>query len=304
MPQCRARPFLKWAGGKTQLLDAFTERIPPELGDGKITRFVEPFVGGGAVYFHFSGLFPFEECHIFDANEELVLAYTVVQRDVDGLIDALSALAGEYLDGDEGERKALYYAVREEFNRGRAGMNFRRYSRAWVPRAAQLLFLNRTCFNGLFRVNSKGGFNVPFGTYANPTILYPEVLRADAERLQNTRIHLGDFSRAGRYVGAGTFVYFDPPYRPLSRTASFTQYSRNAFGDAEQRRLAAFFARCDSRGAKLMLSNSDPRNIDPADNFFDEIYAGFRIERVPARRMINSDAGGRGEINEIIVRNY
>lgn len=304
MPGTCARPFLKWAGGKTQLLDEFTKRIPTELMNGEISRFVEPFIGGGAVFFHFNSLFPFEECHIFDINEELILAYTVVKRDVDDLIEYLDGLAGEYRSLDDEGRKNYFYAVRNEFNRTKTEINIKRYGRAWVQRAGQLIFLNKTCYNGLFRVNSQNRYNVPFGRYKNPKIVYPEILKADAEILQNTIIHLGDFEKAGRYIGRSTFVYFDPPYRPLSATASFTQYSRDGFDDDGQRRLAAFFARCDKKGAALMLSNSDPGNIDPDDDFFDALYADFAIERVPAKRMINSNASRRGEITEIIVTNY
>ncbi|MBP7411872.1 MAG: Dam family site-specific DNA-(adenine-N6)-methyltransferase, partial [Methanoculleus sp.] len=174
----------------------------------------------------------------------------------------------------------------------------------WIERAGQFIFLNRTCFNGLYRVNSRGGFNVPFGRYQNPTILHEDVLRADAELLRNTTVHLGDFTQSEPHISEGTFVYFDPPYRPLNRTSSFTQYAKGGFTDEEQRRLAAYYARCNARGARLMLSNSDPKNVDPDDEFFDDLYAGYHIDRVPARRMINCDGTGRGEICEIIVTNY
>jgi len=304
MAKADARPFLKWAGGKTQLLDAFTGRIPEGLADGEISTFVEPFVGGGAVFFHFNTLFPFEKCHIFDVNEELVLAYTVVKRDVDALIEDLSALTGEFLAHDDEGRRDYFYALRTEFNRTKQDITFKRYGKAWISRAARLIFLNRTCYNGLFRVNSRGAFNAPFGRYKNPRIVYPEVLRACAAALENTEIHHGDFERSLRYIDKKSFVYFDPPYRPLSATASFTGYAKGGFDDAGQQRLAAFYARCDRRGAKAMLSNSDPKNIDPDDDFFDRLYAKFTIERVPARRMINSDARGRGEITEIVVTNY
>jgi DNA adenine methylase len=295
----RARPFLKWAGGKTQLLEALSRRIPRELADGGISTFVEPFLGGGAVFFHFNSRFSFEKCQLFDVNDELVLAYRVVKRDTGDLIECLATLEKDYLARDEEGRKALFYAVRDEFNRARPRINFKRYSRAWVPRACQLVFLNRTCYNGLFRVNSRGGFNVPFGRYRRPKVLDADLLRADAELLENATIHCGDFANSSRYIGKDSFVYFDPPYRPLSPTAAFTQYSAGGFGDREQRRLASFFAKCDAKGARLMLSNSDP-----SDGFFDELYAAYHIDRVPARRAINSDATRRGEISEIIVTNY
>ena len=299
-----ARPFLKWAGGKAQLLDAFTRRVPRGLHEGTLPIFVEPFVGGGAVYFHFNSIFRFKECHIFDINEELVLAYSVVKNDVRGLIDYLAGISDGYLSKSDAGRKDFYYAMRDTFNRTKGAVNFRQYSEDWIERAGQFIFLNRTCFNGLYRVNSRGGFNVPFGRYQNPTILHEDVLRADAELLRNTTIHLGDFMQSEPYISEETFVYFDPPYRPLNRTSSFTQYAKGGFTDEEQRRLAAYYARCNARGARLMLSNSDPKNVDPDDEFFDDLYAGYHIDRVPARRMINCDGTGRGEICEIIVTNY
>lgn len=304
MIEANAKPFLKWAGGKTQLLDEFTIRIPKELKNGEISTFVEPFVGGGAVFFHFNSVFSFKECHIFDINEELILAYSVVKRNVEDLIEYLCDLTEEFLSKDDEGRKEYFYSIRDEFNQTKSSINFKNYGKAWIPRAGQLIFLNKTCFNGLFRVNSQGEFNVPFGRYKNPKIVNPEVLRADAKILQNTKIHLGDFAKASQYINKNSFVYFDPPYRPLSNTASFTQYSKDGFDDVEQQRLADFFAKCDAKRAKLMLSNSDPKNINPNDNFFDTLYGKFNIQRVPARRMINSDASKRGEINEIIVTNY
>lgn len=299
-----ARPFLKWAGGKAQLLDAFTRRVPQGLHEGTLPIFVEPFMGGGAVYFHFNSIFRFKECHIFDINEELVLAYSVVKNDVRGLIDYLAGISDGYLSKSDAGRKDFYYAMRDTFNRTKGAVNFRQYSEDWIERAGQFIFLNRTCFNGLYRVNSRGGFNVPFGRYQNPTILHEDVLRADAELLRNTTIHLGDFMQSEPYISEETFVYFDPPYRPLNRTSSFTQYAKEGFTDEEQRRLAAYYARCNARGARLMLSNSDPKNVDPDDEFFDDLYARYHIDRVPARRMINCDGTGRGEIYEIIVTNY
>ncbi|MDD2473213.1 MULTISPECIES: DNA adenine methylase [unclassified Methanoculleus] len=298
------RPFLKWAGGKTQLLDAFTGRVPGELKTGALPVFVEPFLGGGAVYFHFNSIFRFRECHLFDINEELVLAYNVVKNDVSGLIRYLSEISNEFLSENDAGRKEYYYRMREAFNRARGETDFRRYDSGWIERAGQFIFLNRTCFNGLYRVNSRGGFNVPFGRYRNPKILRADLLRADSAALRNTTVHLGDFTQSEPYVSEDAFVYFDPPYRPLNRTSSFTQYSKTGFTDEDQKRLAAFYARCDARGARLMLSNSDPKNSEPGDGFFDELYADYHIDRIPAKRMINCDGRKRGEICEIIVTNY
>ncbi|MCE5338979.1 MAG: DNA adenine methylase [Methanomicrobiaceae archaeon] len=299
-----ARPFLKWAGGKAQLLDAFTRRVPQGLNEGTLPVFVEPFIGGGAVYFKFNSIFRFKECHIFDINEELVLAYSVVKNDVRGLIDYLGDVSDDFLSRNDSGRKDYYYTMRDAFNRAKGAINFTQYGEEWIERAGQLIFLNRTCFNGLYRVNSRDGFNVPFGRYRNPRILHEGVLRADSVALRNTTVHLGDFTLAEPYISKDTFVYFDPPYRPLNQTSSFTQYSKDRFTDEEQGRLAAFYAKCDARGASLMLSNSDPKNIDPDDEFFDDLYAGYHIDRVPARRTINCDGTKRGKIHEIIVTNY
>lgn len=299
-----ARPFLKWAGGKAQLLDVFTRRVPQGLNEGTLPVFVEPFIGGGAVYFKFNSIFRFKECHIFDINEELVLAYSVVKNDVRGLIDYLGDVSDDFLSRNDSGRKDYYYTMRDAFNRAKGAINFTQYGEEWIERAGQLIFLNRTCFNGLYRVNSRDEFNVPFGRYRNPRILHEGVLRADSVALRNTTVHLGDFTLAEPYISKDTFVYFDPPYRPLNQTSSFTQYSKDRFTDEEQRRLAAFYAQCDARGASLMLSNSDPKNIDPGDEFFDDLYAGYHIDRVPARRTINCDGTKRGKIHEIIVTNY
>jgi DNA adenine methylase len=299
-----ARPFLKWAGGKAQLLDVFTRRVPQGLNEGTLPVFVEPFIGGGAVYFKFNSIFRFKECHIFDINEELVLAYSVVKNDVRGLIDYLGDVSDDFLSRNDSGRKDYYYTMRDTFNRAKGAINFTQYGEEWIERAGQLIFLNRTCFNGLYRVNSRDEFNVPFGRYRNPRILHEGVLRADSVALRNTTVHLGDFTLAEPYISKDTFVYFDPPYRPLNQTSSFTQYSKDRFTDEEQERLAAFYAQCDARGASLMLSNSDPKNIDPDDEFFDDLYAGYNIDRVPARRTINCDGTKRGKIHEIIVTNY
>lgn len=304
MVKSSAKPFLKWAGGKTQLLEEFTKRIPPELKEGKLPVFVEPFVGGGAVFFCFNSMFNFKECHIYDINEELILAYTVVKNKVEDLIDHIDSISKEYFSKDESGKKGYFYQIRDEFNHAKPSINFYKYEKKWIERASQLIFLNKTCFNGLYRVNFQGEFNVPFGRYKNPKILNADPLRVDSQVLQNTTIHLGDFADSYSKISNKSFVYFDPPYRPLNETSSFTQYSKGGFDDSEQRRLAEFFVRCDRKQAKLLLSNSDPKNINPNDDFFDILYSDYHIDRVPAKRVINCDGTKRGEIQEIIVTNY
>ncbi|MDI6876973.1 MAG: DNA adenine methylase [Methanomicrobiales archaeon] len=299
-----ARPFLKWAGGKTQLLNELTRRLPGELTEGEITKYVEPFVGGGAFFFYLNQRFSFEQCYICDINEELVLSYRVIQRSVNRLISELKTLESDYLSRSEKERESLYYEIRDAFNRKRSEIDFETYSSEWIERAAQIIFLNRTCYNGLFRVNRRGEFNVPFGRYKNPEILNEDNLKGVSELLKTTQILLGDFTRCRKYVDDRTFVYFDPPYRPLNPTSSFTSYSKNGFREEDQVRLAKFFRELDEKGAKIMLSNSDPKNENLDDSFFDDLFSDYYIERVPAKRMINCNGARRGDINELIITNY
>ncbi len=300
-----AKPFLKWAGGKTQLLGQLREHYPPGLGTGAITRYVEPFVGGGAVFLDVMQGSAIQEAHLFDINPELIVAYTAVQRDPQGLIDLLAAYRDRYAALDEAEREEYFYARRGHYNAQRATIDFTVFSPAWVERAADLIFLNKTCYNGLFRVNSSGHFNVPFGRYVRPEIFDPGNILAVSGLLQRASLHIGPFEACFDLVDERTFVYFDPPYRPISRTSSFNSYAADRFGDDEQRRLAAFFRRLHTeKGARLMLSNSDPKNVDPNDSFFDDLYAGFTVRRVFASRLINSVVEGRGKITEILVSNY
>jgi DNA adenine methylase len=299
-----ARPFLKWAGGKTQLLNEFSKRLPIDLKKNKITKYVEPFVGGGAVFFYLNQRFSFDKCYICDVNEELILSYRVVQRSVKKLISELDDLQSDYLTKNERKREKFFYDVRDSFNQKLPEINFRKYSTDWVERAAQIIFLNRTCYNGLFRVNRKGEFNVPFGRYKNPEILIKDNLKDVAILLKTTRIILGDFTQCRKFVDKNTFVYLDPPYRPLNQTSSFTSYSKDGFLDKDQIRLAEFYKELDETGAKIMLSNSDPKNENPGDSFFDDLYSDYYIERVPAKRMISCNGQGRGNINELIITNY
>lgn len=299
-----ARPFLKWAGGKAQLLGEFEKRFPSGIDSGTITTYVEPFIGGGAVFFYLNQRVWFEKCVICDINEELILAYRVIKRSLPRLTRELSRLSKQYCQCSHTGKKELYYAVRDAFNEELPAINFRRYNERWIKRAAQIIFLNRTCYNGLFRVNQDGGFNVPPGKYTSPDIVNAENLAEVSAVLKNTRIIHGDFSACRKYVDENTFVYLDPPYRPLSHTSSFTSYSRQGFSDSEQMRLAKFFRVLDKKGAKVMLSNSDPRNGNPDDSFFEELYSGYSICRVPAKRMINCNGSRRGEISELIITNY
>lgn len=299
-----ARPFLKWAGGKRQLLAQIDAHLPEALKRGDLRRYVEPFVGSGAVFFYVVRTYPLAEYLLSDVNRELILAYRTIQRRVEPLIERLAELQGEYLPLEHAARKARYYRTRERFNAALGAIDFEAYQPAWIERAAQLIFLNRTCYNGLFRVNSKGEFNVPFGRYKRPKICDAENLRAVSRALQGVSLRFGDYDGVGERVDDETFVYFDPPYRPLTQTASFTTYSTHVFDDREQLRLAKFYRRLHRAGACLMLSNADPHNVDPEDDFFEEAYRGFHLERVTASRNINRDAAGRGPVTELLILNY
>ena len=302
-----AKPFIKWAGGKGQLLSQFQSHYPSGLVSGEITTYVEPFMGGAAVFFDVVQKFPgLRRAFLFDINPELVLTYNVVKRDLGGLLTILSRFEQDYLRLASVDRKVMFYEVREMYNSSRAAIDFDEYNSKWIRRAAQMIFLNKTCFNGLFRLNSKGGFNTPSGDYANPTICDRGALARASETLGIASIERSSFDAllSKEIDFADSFVYLDPPYRPLSRTASFTAYSAEAFGDAEQIRLRDVFASLSEQGASVMLSNSDPKVSDPDDQFFDNLYNGFHIHRVVANRMINSKAENRGPITEILVKNY
>jgi DNA adenine methylase len=300
-----AAPVLKWAGGKTQLLPIINENLPQELLDGKIDTFIEPFFGGGAVFFDLIKKYEFKKAVIIDVNRELVVLYKTIKNDVDSLVKSLASIQEEYLALDEDGRKSYYYAVRERFNEELEKFDFDNYSpKSWVARASQVMFLNRTCFNGLFRVNKKGFFNVPQGKYKNPLILNQPKLEATSRALSNVEIIRGDFEQAEKFVNDKAFIYYDPPYRPLNITSSFNSYADSGFNDDDQRRLGEFYKKMHGLGAKQILSNSDPKNTNSEDNFFDDIFKGFDIQRVAASRRINSNASKRGDITEILVRNY
>lgn len=286
-----AKPFLKWAGGKSQLLDEIEQRLPHGLSSGEINTYAEPFVGGGAVFFYIAQNYPsIKHFYLFDVNQDLVNCYNAIKTDVELVINDLKALESKFLAKKNSSRKDFYYQIRTEFNADRS--------------PAKLIFLNKTCYNGLYRVNGRDEFNVPFGDYKNPTICDEDNLRNVSGLLRNAEIICGDFTDSEKYINSFTFVYFDPPYRPLSNTAGFTSYSRDSFLERDQIRLAGFCSQIHNRRAKFLLSNSDPKNEDPADRFFEKHYKGFNIDTVKATRVINCKASGRGEINELIITNY
>jgi DNA adenine methylase len=227
-----------------------------------------------------------------------------VQQDVQKMIPILDNFNCVIHKRNKTKRREYFYDQRYNYNLQRSKINFEKYSENWIFRAAQAIFLNKTCYNGLFRVNSTGEFNTPAGDYENPKILDEANLLAVNRALQIAEIRKADFTEIINDLKNNSFVYLDPPYRPISKTSSFTSYSKNNFTDADQVKLSQIFSLLDKEGAKVMLSNSDPKNLNPSDNFFDDLYCDFNIYRIPARRIINSNSSKRGVINEIVVTNY
>lgn len=293
----KAKPFLKWAGGKNQLLEQIVNALPKDFTHTNYT-YVEPFVGGGAVLFWLLQNFPnIEKAVINDINTDLINAYKAIKNDVNRLIELLSEFENEYhaILSDDAKKKEYYYQKRTDFNS--------RTSDA-TTQSALLIFLNKTCFNGLYRVNRKNEFNVPIGSYKKPTICNSENLLRVSEILQNITILNEDFESTIKFASSNAFFYFDPPYKPLSNTSSFNSYSKDEFNDDEQVRLSAFCKNLDLLDCKWSLSNSDVSSHNPEDLFFDKIYGGFNISRVLARRNINANPNKRGKLTELLISNY
>ena len=295
-----ARPFLKWAGGKGQLLSQLDGHLPNELQRQSFT-YIEPFVGGGAMLFYMLRKFPnITHAVINDINPHLVTAFRVIKEKPDELIQRLSAIEKEYFShSDEESKKDYYLNVRNIFNEK---------SLDDIDRTKHLIFLNRTCFNGLYRVNAKGKFNVPFGRNLHPTICNADTILADSEVLNRADVTIlnGDFERTADEMCDGlNFFYFDPPYRPLNATSSFNSYAKEDFNDEEQIRLRNFCAQLNKYpNVKWMLSNADCSAKNPEDTFFEEIYADYHIHRVFASRAINANPERRGKLTELLIKNY
>lgn len=293
------KPIVKWAGGKSQILEEISSRYPKGFGQN-INKYAEPFVGGGAVLLDILAHYDLSEVYISDINAELINMYQKVKTDVDGVIEILQSYQSAYIPLDTEKRKKYYYARRDDYNE----LIRKGASKDSVLAAALFIFLNRTCFNGLYRVNRKGLFNVPMGSYKNPLICDEDNLRAVSSALQNVEIVCGDYRESRQFIDQDTFVYFDPPYRPLNKTSNFTSYTENSFDDVAQVELAEYVNELIKKGINVVVSNSDPKNTDPEDDFFDELYAKLDIERIFASRMINSNADARGKISELLICNY
>lgn len=291
------KPFLKWVGGKTQLLPEIRKFYP--FGQ-KITKYAEPFVGGGAVLFDVLNYTDLQEVYISDLNGDLINAYMVIRDDVDELLNILHQKQDEYLPLNLEKRKEHFYVQRDNFNQ----LKHIPSNNNRIMRAALMIYLNKTCFNGLYRVNRRGDYNVPMGAYKQPLICDEDNLRLLSQKLQNVRVQQADYKDVATFADENTFVYFDPPYRPLTKTSNFTSYTEAEFTDKEQLELAAFIKKLCERGCKVLASNSDPKNADENDDFFDDAYSGLNIHRVQASRMINSRGYSRGKISELLISNY
>ena len=292
------KPFIKWVGGKGQLLPEINKLYPIELGKN-INKYAEIFLGGGAVLFDILSKYKLDEVYISDKNLELINTYKSIRDNVDILIKSLKEMEEQYIPLNNEDRKIYYYEKREEYNSLKINSEVNN-----IEKAILFIFLNKTCFNGLYRVNKKGKFNVPMGAYKKPKICDEENLKNVSLTLRNVKIVYADYRESEKFIDDKTFVYIDPPYRPLNITSSFTSYTENDFSDKEQIELAEYINVLNKKGAKIVISNSDPKNNDIDDNFFDKLYKNYNINRVKATRMLNSNASLRGVINELLITNY
>lgn len=293
----KAKPFIKWVGGKNQLIEQLDLLLPADFDKWENVTYIEPFVGGGAMLFYMLQRYPnIKNAVINDINSDLITCYRTIRDTPEQLIDALKVIENAFLTLEkEEDRKSMFLSVRDHYNEKNLNP---------IENTALFFFLNRTCFNGLYRVNKKGLFNVPFGKYKNPKICDSETIRKDSELLQRVEILNGDFEDSFDCANGKTLFYFDPPYRPLSNTSSFNDYTKESFNDVAQVRLKEYCDIINKAGFHFMLSNSDGNSKNADDNFFDDLYKEYQIERVWASRSINSNPNKRGKLTEILVHNY
>lgn len=293
----KAKPFIKWVGGKGQLIEQLEALLPADFDEWDNVTYIEPFVGGGAMLFYMLQTHPnIKSAIINDINPDLTTCYKVVRDNPEELLKSLYDIQNEYhaLTSEE-IRKEFFLKKRDRFNTKQLDK---------IENTTLFFFLNRTCFNGLYRVNKSGLFNVPFGKYVTPTICDAATIMADSKLLQNVEILTGDFEETLKKAKGNTFFYFDPPYRPLSNTSSFNDYTKEAFNDIAQVRLKNFCDKIRNAGFSFMLSNSDSMSKNSKDRFFDDLYIDYSIERVWANRNVNANASKRGKLTEILVHNY
>ena len=292
-----AKPFIKWVGGKGQLIEQLEAKLPADFDNWDNATYIEPFIGGGAMLFYMLQQHPnIKRAVINDINPDLITCYRTVRDNVELLIPALRDIQAEYhaLSDMEAKRE-MFMAVRQSYNEKNLDP---------IENTVKFFFLNRTCFNGLYRVNKRGLYNVPWGKYIQPQICDEYTLRTDSELLKRVEILEGDFEDTISYAEGNTLFYFDPPYRPLSDTSSFNDYTKDAFNDDSQVRLKEFCDHINVDGHCFMLSNSDCKGKNEADNFFEVLYANYYIDRVMASRNVNANGAKRGKISELLIRNY
>jgi len=298
-----AKPFVKWVGGKSQLIPEITQRLPEYVKNGMPYIYVEPFTGSAALALHLlDSEHPPSAIILNDINTDLVNLYKVVKSNPHELLAYLKALQAQYDELEDKESKQpYYYAKREEFNTREADN---------IKHAGLFVFLNRAGFNGLYRVNSKNKFNVPIGSYKKPNFVFEDTILHASKALANVEIYNQSYEDTLSYLEQfnktklPAFFYFDPPYKPLSESSSFTSYSKDSFNDEDQEKLKSFCDLLDKKDYQWMLSNSDTTNLDNENSFFDTLYSNYKIERVQASRSINSKGSKRGKINELLIRNY
>lgn len=292
----RAKPFVKWVGGKTQLIPTIGKLASKAVRHLHEFTYVEPFVGGGAMLFWMLDNFDnIKKAVINDLNEDLIKTYKTIRDDTGNLIECLREIECEYKSlSSEDARKEFYLDRRCRFNTKQL---------TDIENSALFIFLNRTCFNGLFRVNSKGLFNVPFGRYTNPKICDEDTLWADRELLQKVEILCGDFDQTLSYADESTLFYMDPPYKPLCRTSSFNSYAKEEFDDSAQIRLKEFCDELTEKKGAWILSNSDVKSNDLENDFFDALYTSYHIERIWASRVLNANPKKRGKLTELLITN-
>lgn len=293
----KAKPFIKWVGGKGQLIEQLEQKLPADFDNWENATYIEPFVGGGAMLFYMLQQHPnIKRAVINDINSDLITCYRTVRDNVERLIPSLRDIQAEYYALPDMEAKReMFMTVRQRYNEKNLDP---------IENTTKFFFLNRTCFNGLYRVNKKGLFNVPCGKYLQPQICDEDTLRVDSELLKRVEILEGDFEKTLLYAQDNTLFYFDPPYRPLSDTSSFNDYTKEAFNDDSQVRLKEFCDQVVAEGHSFMLSNSDCKGKNEADNFFDVLYADYHIDRVMASRNVNANGAKRGKISELLVHSY
>ncbi len=297
----RLKPFIKWAGGKGRLLEQLDANLPQFLYTASDVCYVEPFVGGGAMLFHMLYKFPnISNVVINDINDELISCYRIIKNNPQGLISLLNEMENDFLPKEQDVRLEMFYSYRDEYN-------LKRHTLSDAKRCSLFIFLNRTCFNGLYRVNGNGDFNVPYGRYVNPTICDEATIMSASKALNRVNIVIksGDYKEVLSDIDnpANTFVYFDPPYRPLLGEKNFQAYAKGPFSDHQQEELRDFCNELTDLGINWMQSNSDSRNAD-GSSFFENLYDNYDFQIIYAPRAINAFGEGRGKITESLIRNY